>query len=145
VTGMPDIRGVWRLRSYYLQNIQTGERVEPLGAEPNGVLILLPEGRMAALLMPMDPKPPTTDADQANVFRRMVAYSGLYRLEPPDRFVTMVDIAWFQSWVGSERARRFVLDGETLNIITDPTQGPWGGHDPVMMGVLSWVRERPAA
>src|SRR5262245_41307921 len=100
MTDLPDICGVWRLRSYYLQNLQTDERTQPNGDRPNGVLILLPEGRMAAILTPGEQMRPETEADQAEAFRKLVAYSGRYRLEPPDRFVTTVDIAWFQPWVG---------------------------------------------
>src|SRR5215813_10772263 len=109
---MPDIHGVWRLQSCYLKNLETDERTEPYGAHPNGVIILLPGGRMAAILTPGEQKKPETEADQAEAFRKLVAYSGLYRLEPPDRFVTTVDVAWFQPWIGSEQARRFALRGE---------------------------------
>lgn len=122
-----DVCGVWRLRSCYLEDVETGARTEPFGANPKGVLILLPEGRMAALLTPAEQKPPATEADQANAFRALVAYSGLYRLEPPNRFVTTVDVAWFQPWVGSEQARTFALHGETLDIVSDPARTPVTG------------------
>jgi hypothetical protein len=49
---MPDICGVWLLRSYYLENTATGERTEPFGSSPNGVLVLLPEGRMIGMITP---------------------------------------------------------------------------------------------
>jgi Lipocalin-like domain len=51
---LPDICGVWRLRSYYLENEQTGERTEVFGPKLNGVLILLPEGRMQAIITPAE-------------------------------------------------------------------------------------------
>jgi hypothetical protein len=35
---------------YYLENVDTAERTEVFAANPNGVLILLPEGRMAAIV-----------------------------------------------------------------------------------------------
>jgi hypothetical protein len=137
---MPEISGVWRLRAYYLETAHTGERMEPFGAKPRGALILHPEGRMTAVLKPAEQTPPVTDADQVNPFQKLVAYSGLYRLEPPDRFVTVVDIAWFQPWVGTEQARTFALIGETLNIVSAPTHTPLTG-DALVVGVLSWVRE----
>ncbi|GAB7146588.1 lipocalin-like domain-containing protein [Mycobacterium riyadhense] len=141
MTELSDVFGVWRLRSYFLQNVKTSERIEPFGARPNGVLILLPEGRMAALLTAEGQKLPATEAEEADAFRHTIAYSGQFRLEPPDRFITMVDVAWSQPWVGSEQARKFALDGETLHIISDPTRSPLTGDD-VVEGVLSWVRER---
>jgi hypothetical protein len=144
VTDIPDICGIWRLQSCYLKNLQSDERSEPYGVRPNGVLILLPEGRMAALLTPTEQKRPETEADQADAFRKLVAYSGHYRLEPPDRFVTLVDIAWLQPWVGSQQARRFALQGDTLDIITEPKQGLFTG-DAMVIYVLSWVRENTTA
>ncbi len=70
----------------------------------------------------------------------MIAYSGQFRLEPPDRFVTTVDVAWSEPWVGSEQARKFALNDETLDIISAPTRSPFTG-DSLVEGVLSWVRE----
>ena len=141
VTDMPDITGVWRLRSYSLKNLETGELFQPYGDRPDGVLILLPEGRMVALTHPSDRKPPETEADQADIFRRMLAYSGPYRLEPPDRFVTTVDVAWNPLWIGSEQARTFTLDGDSLNVVSSPSKYPPAG-DALVVGILSWVREK---
>jgi lipocalin-like protein len=123
VSDVPDIYGVWRLQSYYLENMETAERTEVFGPKPNGVLILLPEGRMAAIITPTEQRQPTTEADEASAFRNLITYSGLYRLEPPDRFVTTVDVAWFQPWTGSQQARRFALHDDTLEIVSDPHVG----------------------
>jgi Lipocalin-like domain len=89
---MPDICGVWLLRSYYLENTATGERTEPFGSSPNGVLVLLPEGRMIGMITPSQQKRPVTEADHADAFQKLIAYSRRYRLEPPNRFVTTVDV-----------------------------------------------------
>jgi Lipocalin-like domain len=140
MTDTPDIFGVWRLQSYYLETVKTGERIEPFGAKPKGVLILHPEGRMVAMLTPAEQTPPVSEADQVNAFQKLVAYSGLYRLEPPDRFVTLVDIAWFQPWVGTEQARTFSVRGDTLDIVSARATTPLTG-DALVVAVLSWVRE----
>jgi len=140
VTELRDLYGTWRLRSYYLENVDTAERTEVFGANPNGVLIFLPEGRMAAIITPGEQAKPLTEADEAWSFQNLVAYSGVFRLEPPDRFVTSVDVAWFAPWRGSDQPRRFVLQGDTLDIISDPTELPPTGDEPVR-GVLSWSRE----
>jgi len=110
------------------------------GSSPNGILILLPEGRMAAIMTPSEQKPPLTDADRARAYQELIAYSGHYRLEPPNRFVTTVDVAWFQPWLEVEQARSFDLDGETLNIVSDASTTPLTG-DAKVVGVLSWRRE----
>jgi Lipocalin-like domain len=140
VSDLPGICGVWRLQSYILKNLQTGENTEPFGPRPNGILILLPEGRMAGIVTPSEQTPPVTEADRAEAFRKLIAYSGRYRLEPPNRFVTAVDVAWFQPWLVKEQARSFRVHGEILDIISDPTTTPLTG-DGLVVGVLSWVRE----
>ena len=91
------------------------------GSGPSGVLILCPEGRTAAIITPSGQQPPLTGADRARAFQELIAYSGRYRLDPPDRFVTTVEVAWFQPWLGTEQARSFNLDAETLNIVSDPS------------------------
>jgi hypothetical protein len=135
-----DVIGVWRLRSYYLEIQQTGERIEPYGTHPKGVFMIHPEGRVAVVMTPGEQRKPVTEADQAQAFQKLVAYSGLYRVEPPDRFVTSVDIAWFEPWVSSEQARKFVANGDALEIVSEPTRTPLTG-DALVVGVLSWVRE----
>jgi hypothetical protein len=143
VSDLPDICGVWRLQSYLLKNLATGEDTEVFGPKPKGVLILLPGGRMAGIVTPSEQTPPVTEADRADAFQKLIAYSGRYRLEPPNRFVTEVDVAWFQPWLGTEQARSFQVHGETLDIVSDPTTTPLTG-DALVVGVLSWVREADA-
>jgi hypothetical protein len=140
---MPDICGVWRLRSYLLKNLATGENTEVFGRNPNGVLILLPEGRMAGIVTPSDQMPPITEFERAEAFQKLIAYSGHYRLEPPNRFVTCVDVAWYQPWLEKEQARSFHIDGDGLDITSDPTTTPLTG-DALVVGVLSWQREATA-
>ena len=134
--------GVWLLRTCYLENLETGERIEPFGANPKGVFMIHPDGRAVAVITPAAQTKPVTEADQAEAFQKLLAYSGRYRVEPPDRLVVTVDIAWFEPWVGSEQARRFVVNGDTLKIVGEPTRMPRTG-DAAIVGVLSWVRERP--
>jgi len=77
--------GVWLLRSAYIERVDNRERSLLFGDDPRGVLILHEGGRMAAILTPShqpgDPPPP---------LRKLLAYSGRYRIEPPNRFVTDV-------------------------------------------------------
>ena len=136
--------GVWLLRACYLEVVKTGERIEPFGANPKGVFMIHPDGRAVALVTRGVQKRPVTEADQAEAFQKLVAYSGRYRVEPPDRLVVAVDTAWFEPWLGSEQARRFVVSGDTLEIVGEPTTTPLTG-DAIIVGVLSWVREKPAA
>ena len=129
------LMGVWILRSAYLQRVDTGERILPYGENPRGVLILHEGGRMAAIITPShqsgDAPPPR---------RKLVAYSGRYRIEPPNRFVTDVDIAWLPSWVGTPRGRNFRCATALWTSSADPA--PVEFLDGAMaIGVLTWVRE----
>jgi len=140
MTDVSEVIGVWRLRAYYLEIVQTGERIEPYGAQPKGVFMIHPDGRVVVVMTPAEQRKSVTETDQAEAFQKLVAYSGLYRVELPDRFVTAVDIAWFEPWVGSEQARRFTVKGDTLEIVSEPTRTPLTG-DALVIGVLSWIRE----
>ena len=131
------LMGVWLLRSAYLRAARHAARRSFLyGENPRGVLILHEGGRMAAIITPShqtgDAPPPP---------RKLLAYSGRYRIEPPNRFVTDVDIAWIPSWVGTPRGRNFLASRTaTLDIVSDPA--PVEFLDGAMaIGVLSWVRE----
>src|SRR5689334_22846535 len=109
------LTGVWILRSAYGVRIDTKERILLFGENPRGVLILHEGGRMAALITPsLDP------GDPPPAPRQLVAYSGRYRIKPPNRFVTDVDIAWFPKWVGSAQGRNFSFEDGELHIVTDP-------------------------
>jgi Lipocalin-like domain len=132
------LMGVWLLRSAYLERVDTGEKIFQYGDSPRGVLILHDGGRMAAIITPShqagDAPPPR---------RKLLAYSGRYRIEPPNRFVTDVDIAWIPSWVGTPRGRIFEIRGGALDIVSDPA--PVEFLDGAMAsGVLTWVREDTA-
>ena len=96
------VTGVWILRSAYLERTDTGERILPYGENPRGVLMLHEGGRMAAIITPSE-----MSGDKPPPRRKLLAYSGRYRIEPPNRFVTDVDIAWIPSWVGTPRGRTF--------------------------------------
>jgi hypothetical protein len=128
------LTGVWILRSAYLERTDTRERILPYGDNPRGVLILHEGGRMAAIITPSDQsgdKPPR---------RKLLAYSGRYRIENGERFVTDVDIAWIPSWVGTPRGRNFSLRDSALDIVSDPAPVEFL-DGAVAIGVLSWVRE----
>jgi hypothetical protein len=127
--------GVWILRSAYLQRVDDDEKILPYGDHPRGVLILHEGGRMAAIITPSD-----QSGDKPPPRRKLLAYSGRYRIEAGNRFVTDVDIAWIPSWVGTPRGRRFSLRDGALDIVSDPA--PVEFLDNAMaIGVLSWVRE----
>lgn len=116
---MPEqLIGVWKLKSFAFEFQDTGENGPVLGHSPPGYLVLLPGRRMMALITAADRKTPRTDAEKAAAFQAMYAYSGSYRVEK-DQWITAVDVAWNQAWVGTEQARSFTLEGDRLTVSTD--------------------------
>ncbi len=130
------LAGDWRLRSLKFEFTDGDPPVDMYGADPVGFLTLGREGRMMAIITARD----RGDRDAAGLFQGMMAYSGRYRLDGADRFVTSVDAAWHPSWVGTEQARSFRIEGDALSIFTDEAPHPLypgkRGH-----GVLVWDRE----
>ncbi len=130
--------GVWILRSFFVADTVTGEMHQPFGPDPRGCLALEPTGRMFGMLTPSGRARPTTVEEKAAAFDAMYAYSGRYRLEGDD-FVTSVDVAWFEPWVGSEQRRTFRVEGDTMTIVSAPVRIP--AYENPIIGTLVWVRE----
>lgn len=130
--------GVWNLVSFDVEYQDTNERKPQFGEKPKGYLVLLPEGRMMAILTAEGRKIPKTDEDRLAAFRTMIAYSGNYRLEG-DRFVTKVDVAWNEAWTGTDQTRFYKFEGPRLLIVS-----AWLPHvnEPgrTVRGILTWER-----
>ena len=68
----------------------------------------------------------------------MLAYSGKYRTAG-DEIIIAVDIAWDESWNGTEQVRRYRLQDDTLYIEAAPQPyANFGGK--IMRGILTWAR-----
>src|SRR4051812_35138294 len=132
--------GVWRLDSFVYEDAQTKEKKGLFGEQPKGFLILLPTGRMAAILTADGRKVPQSDPERVAAFQSLLAYSGKFRLEG-DKFITKVEVAWNEAWVGTDQARTYKLDGDKLFIIsaTQPNIN-FGGR--MMTAILSWDKEK---
>ena len=106
--------GVWKLESYYMEFKTTGEKKNFFGEKPNGYLIFTPQKRMMALLTAEERKKPNTDEDRIAAFWSMGAYSGIYRVEG-DKWTTKVDVAWTETWVGSDQDTVLQAGGRHVN------------------------------
>jgi len=130
--------GVWKLQSIY-QELRTGEKKNLFGEKPNGYLIFTPEKRMMALLTAEGRKPPNTDEDRIAAFWSLAAYSGMYHVEG-DKWTTKVDVAWTETWVGSDQTRFFKREGDTLTVNSTWAPSPNLPGNPEVRGVLVWSR-----
>ena len=130
--------GVWKLQTYDVEFQDTGEHTAPFGANPSGIAIFTPEGRTMGILTAEGRKVPKTDADRAEAFRSMVAYSGIYRLQE-DRWITKVDITWNEASMGTEQTRFYRVEGDVLTVTT-----PWiplvNYDGRIGRVILTWIR-----
>jgi Lipocalin-like domain len=130
--------GNWKLISLYTEDAQSKQRVNPYGELPKGHAVITAD-RLFALVAADRRKPPQTSDEEAAAFRSMIAYTGKYRVEN-DKFITTVDLAWNEAWVGTEQVRFFRVDGDKLSIITAPMPNP-NKPDGTMIGTVVWERE----
>ena len=115
--------GVWRLKSAVIIDQESGERTETYGANVLGRAIFEATGRMIVMLVPSGRSHADSDADAAQLFRSMVAYSGRWSIDG-EKFVTRVDMAWEPSWIGTEQVRYYAFDGQTLSLRTAVIEVP---------------------
>jgi Lipocalin-like domain len=85
-------------------------------------------------------KTPANNADEAQLWETMVAYTGRYHIEGND-FVTMVDVSWDESWVGKEQKRHYKIEGDKLTVVSAP-QPVNSGPNPNAMFTSTLVLER---
>jgi hypothetical protein len=133
-----ELVGVWVIRSFVVEERATGRQSRPWGDSPAGSAIFHPDGRMMALITAGPREAPSTLSDRAVAFDTMLAYSGAWRIDPPDALVTTVDIAWFEPWRGTEQIRYGRIEGDELTLTSAPLAMPDGA---TVHAVVRWRRE----
>ncbi|HET7888815.1 MAG TPA: lipocalin-like domain-containing protein [Bradyrhizobium sp.] len=133
----PEIIGTWLVEDFWCE-IDTKVRTYPFGPNPRGVLIILENGRMAAVFSARTSFQISSELDKARAYDNSIGYSGRYRLEAPDRFVTQVDVSSWPHWFGTTQGRTYSINGNHLEIISDPVRGPNGEN---VIVKVSLVRE----
>ena len=137
--GLEDLFGVWKLISLQFVVTDSGECRDMYGADPLGYIFITPDKRMITLVTSSGRVPSDSESGDAALFKSMMAYSGPFRIEGEDTFVTEVEVAWHPSWVGTEQARTFSVVGDILSITTAETLHPmFPGRKG--RGVLKWQR-----
>ena len=133
------LTGSWRLRSEIVTFSDTGERVEPHGASPDGWMMLNETGRIMFLFGDENRRPPQSDGDKVRLFNTMVGYTGKVRIDAAGRFVTTVDLA-VNPAIRGEQIRYFTLSGNQLTIQTPEQTIPIFG-DRLLVIDLVWIRD----
>jgi len=131
--------GTWKLVSWVMEDDVTKEQKPLYGDHPHGYGTFTAAGRAFFLLTGEGRKVPTTDEERGAALRSMVAYTGNYRIEG-DKFITTVDTAWNEAWVGTDQLRTYKIDGNRLYIVAMSQPNPNFGNR-VMHGILAFERE----
>ena len=134
------LAGVWRLKTFVSEDVQSGERKTVFGRRPNGCLVLTSSGRLFAILTAREraATAPLTD-DRIAAYESIIAYSGTYHVEGTI-FTTTIDVAWDEGWVGTHQVRHYRIKGNTLYIETPA--GPSVDHGGrTTRFLLSWKKE----
>jgi Lipocalin-like domain len=131
--------GTWKLQSCVLEDLETKEQKPVWGVNPNGYIVMTPEGRWIVIQTAEDRSAPQNDEDRIAAFKSLLAYSGKYRTEG-NKVIIDVDIAADESWNGSEQVRFYKIIGDELHIEAAPQRYANFG-DRVMRGILVWKKE----
>lgn len=127
------------MKSSYFIAQETGDRLQIFDRESIGYAVFEPHGRMMALMTTSGRIPGSSSAEQAALYKSMVAYTGSWAIDG-ERFVTQVDGAWDPRWVGTEQVRYYAFDGSTLSVRTAPLEHPsFPGQQ--VVGYIEWERE----
>jgi hypothetical protein len=133
------IIGTWKLVSVMYEDQETKALAPIMGDNPRGFQIATKDGRWLALATPSGRKTPETDAERAQAFRTMIAYSGRYRVEG-STITTKVEAAWNESWVGGEQVRHIRFEGDKLFIESPPMPHP-NMFGKTVRVIVVWQRE----
>jgi hypothetical protein len=109
--------GTWRVISFETEYQGTDQREAIMGKNPGGYTVYTPEGRVMVLITGEGRKTAITDQGRAGLWRSMLAYSGVCRIEG-DKLMTKIDASSIPEWVGAERVSIFRIDGDRLQITT---------------------------
>ena len=131
--------GTWRLVSWVMEDDTTREQKPLYGEHPHGFATFTNSGRAFFVLSGEGRKVPQNDEERGAALRSMVAYTGHYRIEG-DRFITKVDTAWNEAWVGTEQVRSYKMEGNRLHIVAMSQPNPNFGNK-LMHGLLTFERE----
>lgn len=137
-----DIVGTYKLVSSTRTIVDTGEVLDSYGKHPSGYIMYGADGRMLSLITHEGrPKPESlsqmTDKDRSDQFRTLDTYGGTYKFYG-DRIEHHIDIAGFETRVGSTVMREVKREGNRLTYTTPPQ--PFSGDGKISVITLVWER-----
>jgi len=133
------LAGVWKLVACDIEYQDSGKRQALFGERPRGFIIFTPGGRMMTLFTSEGRKPGDSVEQKAELFRTMMAYTGIFRLDG-DKFINRVDVSWNEAWTGTEQVRFFKFNDNRLEIMSAWIPDPFRPEHRISRGILSWER-----
>jgi hypothetical protein len=116
-----DIVGTWTLVAAHTIKAN-GDRLEPFGAHPSGLLTYSADGHMSAVITSDGRKRSKekdrylmTPSEQAEAFSTVIAYAGTYSVEG-GKVTHHVQISSYENWVGTDQTRLLRLEGRRLTL-----------------------------
>ena len=111
-SGDSALLGTWKLRSAVQEDVETGKKLYPMGANPTGYLNYSPDGRVMVILVGDNRKAPAgpvaTDAEMITLFKSMMAYAGTYSIDG-NQVIHHVDASSSERMTGTKLIRFFTL------------------------------------
>src|SRR5436190_12778255 len=122
--GDEEIHGTWKLVSSQRILVETGQKFDSWGPNPNGFITYGKDGRMMVIIVRDDRQKEEsieklTEQQRSDLHKPMAAYGGTYKFHG-DRIEHFVDISWNQIWTGTTVVRDVKRDGEQLIYTTKP-------------------------
>jgi hypothetical protein len=133
--------GSWRLVSWVQEDVESKAVQAVFGDSPIGVITYTSDGHMSVFIA--NPKrrsaggPLPTDAEAAELYRTMVAYSGTYSIDG-NKVTHKVEVSWNQAWNGTDQQRFIEVKDNHLTIKTPIMASPMSGKESI--NTLVWER-----
>jgi hypothetical protein len=117
-SGESPLVGTWKLKSVVREVQTSGEKLTPLGDNPNGQLILTPDGHFALLVAKEVQAKESSTMDQKGVGRmhnRVFGAVGTFT-STADKINAHIDLSSFMKMNGKDVVRDYKIDGDVLTI-----------------------------
>jgi len=142
VAGNEQFYGTWRLVSFTVTVLATGETTDVFGKSPHGFINYGRDGRVLVLIVSDKRPKPTdlakvTDQERVELFKSGIAYGGTYTYDGKT-VKHHIDISLNETWTGTDQVREVKFDGNRLILATRPAPSPVDGK--VQTAVLIWER-----
>ncbi|MFJ3188924.1 lipocalin-like domain-containing protein [Streptomyces halstedii] len=140
--------GAWKLVSYREHPVDGSDPFEPLGHEPQGIIMYTPDGYMSAQLSKPD-RPHFASGDwfdgtpeeYEQEATSYIAYCGPFHVdEEKQTLAHSMFVSLFPDWAGQSQPRLVTLDGDNLQL---GSASPIQSSGRTVNSVLIWRRAEP--